>query len=159
MPGYLAMFHNALYVSLANGLCCTPFWWAWSDWLNDSVVTNQMRYFGQFVRDIDFAHLDLQPAAVEATGCDAWAMKSDKLIFGWVVNAKTSVAKDSFAIVGLKDGSYEVRLYRTWRGRYLDPQTVECRGGKLSVTIPELTTTGGHALHIGNDVAFKIMPK
>jgi hypothetical protein len=74
------------------------------------------------------------------------------------VNAKTSVAKDSFTIAGLKDGNYEVRLYRTWRGRYLDPQTVECRGGKLSVTIPELTTTGGHALHIGNDVAFKIVP-
>ncbi len=159
MPGYLAMYHNALWVSLANGLCCTPFWWAWSDWLNDSVVTNQMRYFGQFVADIDFAHLDLQPAPVDTTGCDGWAMKSEKLIFGWVVNPKTSVAKDSFTISGLKNGSYEVRLYRTWRGRYLDPQTVECRGGKLSVTIPELTTTGGHALNIGGDVAFKIVPR
>jgi hypothetical protein len=159
MPGYLAMYHNALWVSLANGLCCTPFWWAWSDLINDSVVTNQMRYFGQFVGDIDFAHLDLQPVQVDAGGCDGWAMKSDKLIFGWVVNAKTSVAKDSFTIAGLKDGNYEVRLYRTWRGRYLDPQTVECREGKLTVTIPELTTTGGHASHIGNDVAFKIVPR
>jgi hypothetical protein len=159
MPGYLAMYHNALWVSLANGLCCTPFWWAWSDLLNDSVVTNQMRYFGQFVGDIDFAHLDLQPVQIDAGGCDGWAMKSDKLIFGWVVNSKTSVAKESFTISGLKDGAYEVRLYRTWRGRYLEPQTVECRSGKLSVTIPELTTTGGHALNIGNDVAFKIVPR
>lgn len=158
-PGYLAMYHNALWVSLANGLCCTPFWWAWSDMLNDSVVTNQLRYFGQFVADIDFAHLDLQPATVEATGCDAWAMKSDKLIFGWAVNAKTSVAKDAFTISGLKDGEYQVRLYRTWRGRYLDPQTVECHDGKLTVTIPELTTTGGRAANTGNDMAFKITPR
>jgi hypothetical protein len=158
-PGYLAMYHNALWVSLANGLCCTPFWWTWSDMLNDSVVTNQMRYFRQFVADIDFAHLDLQPAQVDASGCDAWAMKSDKLILGWAVNAKTSVAKDSFTISGLKDGEYQVRLYRTWRGRYLDAQTVECRDGKLTVTIPELTTTGGRASNTGNDVAFKIVPR
>jgi hypothetical protein len=159
MPGYLAMYHNALWVSLANGLCCTPFWWAWSDWLNDSVVTNQMRYFRQFVADIDFAKLDLEPTPIQAGNCDGWAMKSDKLIFGWVVYPKTSVAKESFTIAGLKDGNYEVRLYRTWRGRYLDPQTLPCRDGKLTVTIPELTTTGGHALHIGNDVAFKIEPR
>jgi hypothetical protein len=153
------MYHNALWVSLANGLCCTPFWWAWSDWLNDSVVTNQMHYFSQFVGDINFAQLDLEPVLVEAGNCDAWAMKSDRLIFGWVVHPKTSVAKESFTIAGLKDGNYEVRLYRTWRGRYLDPQTLPCRDGKLTVTIPELATTGGHALHIGNDIAFKIVPR
>ncbi len=159
MPGYLAMYHNAVWVSFANGLCCTPFWWAWSDWLNDSVVTSQMRYFGQFIADIDFAHLDLQPAQMDTTGCDGWAMKSDQLVFGWVVDAKTSVAKDTFTISGLRDGDYQVRIYRTWRGRYLDPQTVSCRDGKLVVTIPELTTTGGHAQHIGNDIAFKIVPR
>lgn len=159
MPGYLAMYHNALWVSLANGTCCTPFWWAYSDWINDGVVTNQMRYFAQFVADIDFAHLDLSPAEISAGDCDTWAMKSDKLVLGWMVNPRTSVANESFTISGLKDGDYEVRLYRTWRGRYMDPQTVPSRGGKLTVTIPELRTTGGHASHIGNDVAFKIVPK
>jgi hypothetical protein len=29
----------------------------------------------------------------------------------------------------------------------------------MADTIPELRTTGGHALNIGNDVAFKIVPK
>jgi len=159
MPGYLAMYHNALWVSMANGICASPFWWAYSDWLNDSVVTNQMLYFSEFVKDIDFANLSLTPADITATDCDAWAMKSDKLIFGWIVNPKTSVARDSFTISGLADGKYEVRLYRTWRGRYLEGQTLECSGGKLTCTIPELKTTGGHALHIGNDVAFKIVPK
>lgn len=159
MPGYLAMYHNSLWVSLTNGLCATPFWWAYSDWINDSVVTNQMLYFSRFASDIDFANLDFEPAEIAAPNCDAWAMKSDTLIFGWVVNPRVSVANESFTISGLPEGEYEVRLYRTWRGRYLRGQTAECRNGKLTCTIPELKTTGGHALHIGNDVAFKIVPK
>jgi len=158
MPGYLAMYHNALWVCLANGLCATPFWWSYSDWLNDSIVTNQMLHFSRFVADIDFANLNFEPAEITAGDCDAWAMKSDKLIFGWVVHPRTSVANESFTISGLRDGSYDVRLYRTWRGRYMDGQTVECRDGKLTCTIPELKTTRGHALHIGNDSAFKITP-
>ncbi len=118
-----------------------------------------MLYFSRFASDIDFANLDFGPADVTAPNCDAWAMKSDKLIFGWVVNPRVSLANESFTISGLPEGKYEVRLYRTWRGRNLREQTVECRNGKLTCTIPELKTTRGHALHIGNDVAFKIVPK
>lgn len=156
MPGYLAMYHNALWVTLANGLCATPFWWSYSDWLNDSVVTNQMLYFSQFVSKIDFANKDFEPAEITAPNCDAWAMRSGTFVFGWVVNPRTSVANESFTISGLPDGPYDIRLYRTWRGRYVDNQTVECRDGKLTYTIPELKTNRGHALYIGNDVAFKI---
>ncbi len=159
MPGYLAMYHNALWVSLTNGLCATPFWWAYSSWINDSVVTNQMLYFSRFVSDIDFANFDFEPADITSSNCDAWAMKSDELIFGWVVNPRVSVANESFTISGLPEGKYEVLLYRTWRGRYLRERIIECSNGKLTCTIPELRTTGGHALHIGNDIAFKIVPK
>jgi hypothetical protein len=159
MPGYLAMYHNSLWASLANGLCATPFWWAYSDWINDSVVTNQLLHFSRFVGDINFADLDLEPARITAGHCDAWAMKSDKLIFGWVVHPQISVAKESFTISGLRNAKYEVQLYRTWRGEYMNKQTVQCKGGDLVVSIPELTTTKGHAAHIGNDVAFKIIPK
>ena len=158
-PEYIAMHHNALWVSLATGLCCTPFWWSWSDTLNDSIVTNQLRYLGQFVSDIDLAHLALHPTQVDAGACDAWALKSDRLIFGWMVNPQTSLARESFMISGLKDGDYEVRLYRTWRGLYLEPQTLTCRDGKLTVTIPELQTASSHASNIGHDIAFKIVPK
>ena len=159
MPGYLAMYHNAIWVALANGACATPFWWSYGNFINDGVVTNQMLYFRQFVSDVDFADLDLQPAEITAGLCDAYAMKSNKIIFGWVVNPRTSVANETFTLTGIPNGTYEVRLYRTWRGRYLDAETVTCSGGKLSVTIPELNTTRGHAYHIGNDVAFKIVPK
>lgn len=159
MPGYLAMYHNALWVSMANGLCATPFWWSYSSWLNDSVVTNQMLYFSQFVSKIDFAGKDFEPAEITAPNCDAWAMRAGTFVIGWVVNPRTSVANESFTVSRLSDGEYELRLYRTWRGRYMDPQTVECRDGKLTYIIPELRTSRGHALHIGNDVAFKIVPK
>jgi len=159
MPGYLAMYHNALWVSLTNGSCTTPFWWSYSDYINDSVVTNQILNFSRFVSNIDFANLDLEPAKITAGDCDAWAMKSDKLIFGWVVNPRTSVANETFTISDLPEGSYEVRLYRTWRGRFMDSQTIKSQNGKLTCTIPELRTTRGHALHIGNDIAFKIVPK
>ena len=159
MPEYLAMYHNALWVSLANGLCATPFWWAHSETINDSVVTNQMLHFSRFVADIDFAHSQWEPAAVTAGQCEAWAMKSDKLVFAWVVNSKTSVAGESLTVSGLKDGEYELRLYHTWRGKYLEPQAVQCREGKICMTIPELRTTAGHASHIRHDVALKIVPK
>jgi hypothetical protein len=159
MPGYLAMYHNALWVSLMNGSCATPFWWSYSSWLNDSVVTNQMLYFSQFVSKIGFAEKDFEPAEITAGDCDAWAMRAGDFVIGWIVNPRTSVANESFTVSGLSDGKYELRLYRTWRGRYMDPQTIECRDGKLTYTIPELKTTRGHALHIGNDVAFKIVPK
>ena len=159
MPGYLAMYHNALWVSLTNGSCTTPFWWAYSDFLNDSVVTNQILNLSRFVSNIDFANQDFKPAKISAGDCDAWAMKSDKLIFGWVVNPRTSVANEIFTISGLPQDSYEVRLYRTWRGRFMDSQTIKSQNGKLTCTIPELKTSRGHALHIGNDIAFKIIPK
>lgn len=154
-PGYLAMYHNALWVSLASGSCATPFWWAYSERLNDSVVTNQMLHFARFVADIDFSRLHPQPADIQAGPCDAWAIKSDGSVFGWVVHPKSSVANETFTVSGLPDGTYDVRLYRTWRGSYLPRRAVECRQGSLQVTIPELKTTGGHASNIGSDIAFR----
>ena len=118
-----------------------------------------MLYFSQFVSKIDFAEKDFEPAEITSPNCDAWAMRAGEFVIGWIVNPRTSVANESFTVSGLPDGEYELRLYRTWRGRYMDPQTIACRDGKLTYTIPELRTTGGHALYIGNDVAFKIVPK
>ena len=119
-----------------------------------------MLFFARFVADIDFANLDLSLAEITASGgCDAYAMKSNEIVFGWIVNPRVSVANEKFTIFGLPDGDYKVQLYRTWRGQYLDKHTVTCSGGKLVNTIPELLTGRGRANHIGNDVAFKITPK
>jgi hypothetical protein len=156
-PGYLATYHNALWAALANGTCATPFWWAYSPQINDSLLTSQVRAFSQFVRDIDFAQADWQPAQVDVTTGDAWAMMSDKLTFGWAANPMSGMARESLTIHGLPDGQYDVRIYLTWRGQYLDPVTVTASDGKLTVSIPELTPQEGHADNIGDDVAFKIV--
>ncbi len=158
MPGYLALYHNAIWVSLVNGLSMTPLWWAYHPYIRDSVVSGHLLYFAEFVENIDFANQEWAPVEIDAGDCDAWAMASPKMVFGWVVNPSSGVANESFTVSGLPDGDYDVHLYRTWRGEYLDPVRVTAAGGKLTVAIPELKTTRGHALHIGNDVAFKILP-
>lgn len=159
MPGYLAMYHNALWASLANGACATPFWWAFSPRVNDSVLTGQLLAFAQFVRDVDFAGAEWQPIEVEMSVGDGWAMKSDLMIYGWVVNPMSGVARETFTITGLDDGEYDVRLYHTWNGRDVerDDSTLTAASGILSVSIPELLPREGHANHIGDDVAFTIV--
>jgi len=39
MPGYQAQYHNAQWVCLATGTAMTPFWWAYSRFINDNMVT------------------------------------------------------------------------------------------------------------------------
>jgi hypothetical protein len=159
MPGYLATYHNALWASLANGACATPFWWSYSPYINETALTSHVRAFANFVRDIDFAGREWQPAKVEVSAGDAWAMRSDDLVFGWMANPSSGAAKESFTVSGLLDGSYEVRLFRTWRGVYLPPSSMKSSGGRLTVAIPELVAQDGRAQQIGDDVAFKITPE
>ena len=159
MPGYLATYHNALWSALANGSCATPFWWNHSPYLNDGVVTGQIHSLARFVSDIDFAGAEWTPIAVQTTAGDAWAMRSDKLIYGWFANPTSSVAKESFTIAGLEPGDYEVRLYRTWRGFYMEPQVVAAVDRKLTIAVPELAHRNGRSQLIGDDVAFKVVRK
>lgn len=156
MPGYLAMYHNAIWAALANGTCASPFWWAYSGYVNESVVTPQMGHLARFVRDIDFAGADWQPVQVDVSAGDGWAMQSDALTFGWVVNPTSGMAKETFTVGGLEDGPYEVHLYRTWRGQYMDPIADTATAGKVTVSIPELTVENDRGQYIGDDIAFKI---
>ena len=159
MPGYLAMYHNALWASLANGISATPFWWAYSGYINNSIVNSQTRNLAEFVRNIDFAGAEWKPTPVTMSTGDGWAMQSDQLTFGWVANPMSGVAKETFTVEGLADGNYDVYLYRTWRGRYLQPTTITSKGGKITVEIPELVAKAGRGQHMGDDVAFKIVPE
>lgn len=159
-PGYLAMYHNALWVSLANGLTMSPLWWAnGGPSIHDSVVTGTMLYFASFVGDIDFVNTSWQPVVLKVSTGDGWAMQSAAMTFGWVANPVSGVADETFTVPGLADGEYDVRLYRTWRGEYLAPMTATATGGMLSVKMPELLPKGSHAENIGDDVAFKIVRK
>jgi len=60
--------------SAAFCLSCTPFWWEYPGWINDSLVTNMMLFFSRFAGDVDLAHLSLEPIEITTGNRDAWAM-------------------------------------------------------------------------------------
>jgi Domain of unknown function (DUF5060) len=160
MPGYLAMYHNALWAGLSNGLSATPFWWSNGAYMNDSVVTRTMSNFARFVRDINFAATGLKPIVLKMSAGDGWAVQGEAVTFGWVVNPANGIASESFTVPGLDDGDYDVYLYRTWRGEYMDAIPATSTGGTLTVKVPELRPTrDGRGQNIGDDVAFKLVKK
>ena len=157
MPGYQEMYHNALWVGLANGLSTTPFWWAYSPYINGAVVSPSMLYFSMFVRDIDFTASPFNPVALKVSDGDGWAMQGERITFGWAANPSSGVAGETIEVTGLPDGDYDVLFFRTWRGLYLDPVPSSSTGGVLSVKVPTLKPVAGRIQNIGNDVAFKIV--
>ena len=141
-PGYVTEYHNAVWAGLANGLCATPFWWEyWPEppvdplrlirderWqtfnrrmasFNQSVLGGPLLHLRRFVAEIDFAGQSWHDAEVSVEGCDGWAKRGDKQTFGWIVHPQQSVAGRKITIRGLRDGTYEVRFYRTWTGEFL----------------------------------------
>jgi hypothetical protein len=54
----------------------------------------------------------------------------------------------------LKDGKYKLRLYHTWRGRFIKEEVVTSSGGSVSFVIPSPHIEDSHANYIGQDVAF-----
>jgi len=168
MPGYQAQFHNAMWVCLASGTAMSPFWWSYSRALNDNVVTDQLLSIRRFTERIPFSELT-GPAPLEAgtPGGDAYAMGSDRLIFGWAVNADTDMSGKNITIQGIRDGKYRLRLYHTWRGRFLDEEgrrgpehetILTAADNALNFQVPVLKIEDGHARYIGQDVAFLLLP-
>jgi len=155
MPGYLAMHHNVLWVSLATGASMTPFWWAFSGRMNDVIVSNQLLSIRRFSDNIAFSKLsNVSRINVTIADGDGFAMQSDKLIYGWVVNPKTDVAGDVVKITAAKNGKYKLRLYHTWRGEFISENEITASDNTLSFSIPSLKTKGGHANYVGQDIAF-----
>lgn len=161
MPGYQAMYHNTLWVTLAKGTAMTPFWWAHSGYLNDNIITNQVRNIARFSHEIPFAKLS-RPRPVESItgGKNAYAISSDQLIYGWVVNPDSDVsgAQVSFSLTGTPAAKYKVRIYHTWRGAFVHESEVVPQGGKISFEIPVLKIQGGRGFYIGQDAAFIVSP-
>jgi len=164
MPGYLAQYHNALWVTLAAGSAMSPFWWSYSDQLNDNMVTNQLRYFRRFTDRIPFSKLTgLTPLEAGNPGGHAFAMGSDQLIFGWAANADTDMSGKNITIHDVKNGQYRLKLYHTWSGRYIEVDgqnepLIRVARNSLSFTVPVLKIEGGHARYVGQDVAFVLEP-
>lgn len=155
MPGYLAQYHNALWVTLATGSAMTPFWWAHSRFLNDNVLTGQITSIRRFTDQIPFSHLTgITPAEVRSLRGDAYAMKSDELVFGWIVNSESDVAGEKVTLSSLKNGKYRLRIYHTWRGMFVEDKEVTVTDGTAVFGPPFMQIRGGQANYIGQDMAF-----
>ncbi|MEP7373969.1 MAG: DUF5060 domain-containing protein [Chitinophagaceae bacterium] len=158
MPGYLAIYHNALWVSLASGAAMTPFWWAFSNRLNDNMVTSQITSLRKFTDQVPLAKLsNLSKSEIVVSAGDGYAMKSNEMIFGWAANPQTDIAGKTIQIKNVNDGNYRLRLYHTWRGQFLDTTQVSSTKGTITFTIPYLHM-GGNANYIGQDIAFVLEP-
>ncbi|MFZ5940713.1 MAG: DUF5060 domain-containing protein [Bacteroidota bacterium] len=167
MPGYLAQYHNAIWVAMASGSPMTPFWWAYSDALNDNVVTNQMKSLARFTEKIPFSTLSgLKTLNSQGKECDVYALVSDQMIIGWAVNAETDLSGKKVLLPGITEGSYKLRLYHTWRGRFLDEEesgiqedfVVKAGKNGISFDLPVLKIKDGHAAYVGQDMAFILEP-
>jgi hypothetical protein len=159
MPGYLALYHNTLWASLSTGLAMTPFWWSYSDVVNDNVVTKQLNSFAQFTFAIPFSDLtNIVPVEVTLSSGDAFAIKSDQLTFGWVVNPVTDVTGDTITVPSLPAGEYRVKLYHTWGGRFFHEENTSNINGSVTFTIPILKIEDSHARYVGQDIAFIVKP-
>lgn len=156
MPGYLAMYHNALWATLASGTAMSPFWWAYSDRLNDIIVSHQMLNLRKFTDEIPFATLSgLTPfRASVAGGGDGFGMKSNELVFGWVVNPGSDVAGRSIQVPSMINGRYRLRLFLTWRGEFIDDKQIDIHNGTTTIKVPYLHNTGTHANYAGPDIAY-----
>jgi hypothetical protein len=158
-PGYLAQYHNALWVSLACGTAMSPFWWSYNSFINDNMITHQILNLRRFSDEIPFSKLTgLTPIEATFTNGDAFVMKSDQLVFGWAVNPKSDASGETVSISNLPEGKYKLRLYHTWRGKFIHEEEVEMKKKGLTFTVPVLVVTRGHANYIGEDVAFILEP-
>jgi len=159
MPGYLALYHNALWASLSSGLSMTPFWWSHSRFVNDNVVTQQLTSIKRFTSGIPFNKLDqIVPVKATLSNGDAFAMKSEQLTFGWVVNPETDVSGALVSVSSLYDGDYILQLYHTWRGRFFHEEKIACKNGTIEFSIPVLKIEDYHARYVGQDIAFILTP-
>jgi hypothetical protein len=159
MPGYLAMYHNDIWASLATGLSMTPFWWSYSEMVNGNVVTRQMTSIANFSKSIPFNKLtNLIPVEATLSNGDAFAMKSDQMIFGWIANPDTDVTDSEVKVTGITDGNYKVKIYHTWRGEFINETDVSAQDGSITFKIPRLIIEDSHAQYVGQDVAFILIP-
>jgi hypothetical protein len=159
MPGYLALYHNALWACLCTGTAMTPFWWAYSDLLNDNLITRQLTSLSRFASRIPFSELtQVRPAEARLSEGDVFAMQSDHLIFGWAVNPSADAAGVRVMVSSLPEGEYWVQIYHTWRGQFIHEEKTTCRNGIVEFQIPVLKITDSHANTIGQDAAFILKP-
>jgi len=146
---YEIAYHNAIWASLTNGLASTPVWWSYKDLSSQS--WNYLQYLQQFVRDIDFAHLELIPANITVSHADAYGLKTDNFVFGWIRSYDgKGISGKKVEINNLDNGNYRIIWYDTWQGEFIKEIKQKISNHTLSEQIPSIS---------GNvpDVALKVV--
>ncbi|WP_308639350.1 DUF5060 domain-containing protein [Paenibacillus silvisoli] len=131
-------YHQAIWVSLANGLASSPFWWDFGQ-VSDEMFM-QMKHFASFVATIDFREKRVPVDSGDAGDAQAWAMQGEKQSYGWLLTEKGSVGGMSVTLPNWPDGAYALTWYDPWTGKTLDggrDTPVEIAGGKLELTAPK----------------------
>lgn len=151
---YIKMYHNALWVTWANGLAATPLWW---DFGTKSIFTTnlmaQILAFSKIVHGIDYAHIAFNPTTVTVPDCDAYAMAGDSVAFGWIRDIKGgNVSEKLFILKGLAaNAPYSIKWLNPWTGDAIKTNSRVSQDGQLIDQIPRLSQSL-------SDIAFIIRP-
>ena len=85
-------------------------------------------------------------------------MKTNEVVFGWVVNSDSDVAGEKITVSSIKNGKYKLKIFHTWRGVFLEEKEVTVTNGTISFGPPYMRITGSQANYIGQDLAFILEP-
>jgi hypothetical protein len=137
---YITMYHNALWTTWANGLAAAPLWW---DFGTKTIFTPelmaQMHAFAKIVHTIDYAHLPLKQASIAVPQCDAYAMNTDSVGFGWIRDIEgIDVSNRLFTLAGLADGRYAVTWIDPWMADTVKTNVRISKGNQLVDQLPQL---------------------
>ena len=133
----------------------TPFWWAYSDKMNDVITSKQLLSIRKYTDQVALSHLS-NPVRVpvKMSRGDGFAMQGGETVYGWVVDANADVAGHQVSIAAGRAGKYKLRIYHTWRGEFIKEEELNTTTDEVTFVIPSLHTTQSHANYIGQDVAF-----
>jgi len=130
-------YHQAIWVSLVNGLAATPFWWEFS-LVNDEMF-ERMKHFASFVQRIDFREKrePVYRSAPEPEEAQVWAMRGDAVSFGWLLAETGGSGGKTVELPEWPDGVYEVDWYDPHTGESPGTATITASGGVLVLNTPE----------------------
>ncbi|MBN1465093.1 DUF5060 domain-containing protein, partial [candidate division KSB1 bacterium] len=153
-PEYEALYHNAIWATLTNGLAATPYWWTFTDPIRDEERAH-MLHLSRFVADIDFIRDSKEHFERITDDYDLYGMQGDSTAFAWLrqVNGLDASALQ-FELDGLLHTDipvYAVSYFNTWTGEPLATHVRPHLNGRLRDVTPALPAAVP-------DVAFKITP-
>ncbi len=119
-----------------------------------------MTGIANFTKNIPFNKLtNLISVDVTLSNGDGFAMSSDQLTFGWVVNPVANVTDAEVVVNDMANGTYNLRIYHTWRGQFIQDSEVLAKNETVTFKVPRLVIEDSHARYVGQDIAFILSPK